>query len=739
MDIDIDCASLHYGMRNISSIETALSDLSSALGGITLDGELSTAGLISKAISTVSAISNTTIPNVKRKLENAKNTLINMDSEAALFFQYVDTGLLDENLNFTAVPLYDQRDYPKIAYSQGSIATSGCGLVSMCMALSYIYNDLITPDKLGAIANRSSSNNEGRMMGAAKAVGAVAKRQDGIYSKELRQLLREGKQVIVLVRNGGHFVLCTGVTDDGRILVNDPYGAWAKSTPYTDAELNKTGGSAWVIDPYANVGNAKTSIGRIKVSNAVVQAINEANSGSGTVKITSKQYIEGVAEATKAKKAKNWKSIIGPTAIELQGGNKRIGGRVSSGAESAVADGLGKSDSSDTDKKTDTSKTDTGSDTTKTDTGSNNNTDSNYSGSNDYGYSYTGGSSSGGSRSSNGSTSKVLEGALATGPTETKPEAEKVTKVTESTTTEKVSESAKIFAKNNEILSRNKTTEETKVPNPTNEEPTRTTSQPTADETAQTTVQTTPTSEPTQSTAAPEPTQEVVQNQPTQVANTSGQPVENIDSQVVQTQEGTAVIANSGENIESYTPPAAAPSPVVNNAEQVVSSAPEPSSILNNYHSTPTTENNVIIEEPLNPRETETVQRPNEPVQTPEEKVTPEKVTEEQVVDEKVPNPTEEDTTRQPVIYDRNEDGEIEEYDADEMYERNKPEIEDEPIISESTEVENTSSSITSQETVETPKKTNNVATAVLTVGAIAGVGAASYATYKAVQKKKNE
>ena len=37
MDIDIDCASLHYGMKNISSVETSLSDLSTGLGVITID------------------------------------------------------------------------------------------------------------------------------------------------------------------------------------------------------------------------------------------------------------------------------------------------------------------------------------------------------------------------------------------------------------------------------------------------------------------------------------------------------------------------------------------------------------------------------------------------------------------------------------------------------------------------------------------------------------------------------
>ena len=723
MDIDIDCASLYYGINNLSSIETSLSDLSSALGGITLDGELTTAGLITKAISTVNNISNTTIPNVKRKLTNAKNILINMDSEAALFFQYIDTGLLDENLNFTDVPLYDQRDYPNIPYSQGSVATSGCGLTAMCMALSYIYNDIITPAELGRIANSSSSNNEGRMMGAAKAVGATVTRTTGIYANELRRLLKEGKQVICLVRNGGHFVLCKGVTDDGRILVNDPYGAWAKTTPYTEAELNKSGGTVWVVDPYANVGNAKTSIGRVKVSSAVTTAIKEANSGSGTVSITSKQYKEGVAEATAAKKAKNWKSIIGPTAIELQGGNQRIGGRVSSGSSSAAAEQL----ATDTEKETDDSSSkNTGTNIDANKTGTNDGGTS-Y---NDGGYTYSGGNSgySGGS-SNNYSSAASLEGALAMGPKATKVTTEKITEpVVETTTSTKetstMSDAAKIFAKNNEILSRNKNTAETNT--------TKVVETTTNTQTSETTpVSTTSNSGTTKTPEAnTEPIKEPVQEVQQTVQTQNEIPKDlNIDAKVVQTDENTAVIGSKDENIQNYTPEVEekVPNPEPEPVEQTVSTEPEPSSILNNYHQETNTESNVVIEEPLNPRETETVQRPNDPVV--------EKTTEENVIEEKVPNPTveeqEENTTRQPVINNENEDGELEEYDAEEMYERNKPDISDEPTVEEKSNI------IKTEPESQPHKKTNNVATAVLTVGAIAGAGAASYAAYKAIKNKQ--
>ncbi len=739
MDIDIDCASLHYGMKNISTIESSLSELASGLSGITLDGELSTAGLITKAISTVSNITNTTIPDVKRKLTNAKNILINMDNEAALFFQYVDTGLLDENLNFTDVPLYDQRNYSNIPYSQGTIASSGCGLTAMCMALSYIYNDLLTPDKLGVIANRSSSNNEGRMLGAAKAVGANVTKQSGIYSKELRQLLKEGKQVVVLVRNGGHFVLCTGITDDGRILVNDPYGAWQKSTPYTDADLNKTGGSAWVIDPYANVGNAKTSIGRMKVSSAVGQAIKEANSGSGTVAITSKKYIDGVNKATAAKNAKNWKSIIGPTAIELQGGNQRIGGRVSSGATSQaaaqVATGPADTTSGNTNSGTDTTSTkatDDSSTSTSSDTSSYSYDNSSYT------YTYSSGSSSHGSSSSGSRTPTLtLEGALAAGPSTntsvSNTTTEKIPVGTEenvSDDTSKMSENAKIFAKNNEILNRGANTVETatvtpeKTSTPVTEEKISSSPTGTSEITVQSSTQTetSPTVE-VQAEVQPEAqqVQEEIQIQP------QTQDIK-METEVVQTGENTAVLGSNNEPIEEQplTPVNNnEPTPVVN--EQPVSPKPEPSSILNNYH--PETINNpVIIEEPVNPREAEPVQRPNEPVAN------------EKVAKEKVPNPVivepKEDTSHQPVISNGNDEGEIEDFDTEEMNERNKPTIEEEPVSSSSVSTDEKPTITESKPPVEPRKKSNNIATAILTVGAITGVGVASYATYKAIKNK---
>ena len=362
--------------------------------------------------------------------------------------------------------------------------------------------------------------------------------------------------------------------------------------------------------------------------------------------------------------------------------------------------------------------------TTTTNTSNNTNNNNNYSNNNNYNY-----SSSRSTRSNTSSTSTT---------TTTSTQTTETTKVDETATqeyTEKVvkeieSESASIFKRNNEILESiygNKPTteqvlEQVDVSSSTVSKPTSVlqTFKP------QTTVTD---NKPEELAQAPEsvPTVEdktsenIVQQQPEIKPDPVVEPINNepvvVSPQPEQNQNVVENITNTGEQI------------ITN--EQPVISAPSETPVVN-----PTPEETVATE-PLNPREAETVQRPNEPIIV-EEKT----VTKEEAVEEKVPNPVEEKpeeySTRQPIIYNKNDDGEYEEYDAEEMYERNKPDIEDESVVSSSTEVDNTSS-ITKEPVVEEPKKTNNIATAAITIGAIAGVGAASYATYKAVKKKENE
>ena len=258
---------------------------------------------------------------VLKKLTNTKNYLINSDREAAYFFQFLETGVLDDNFNFTEVPLYDQQAYGDIWYGGGTVSGSGCGLTAMCMALSYIYNDLITPEELAAGANEAYSL-VGKMERAAEITGTKITSSNQFDRPEnLAGLLEEGKLVVISVNGGSHFVLCTGVTDDGKYLVNDPYGQWQKDRPLTWEEMNKAYGYVWIVDPYENVGNAHTSIGHTSVSQSVIDGIQEMNDSGETVGISNKTYLRNIQRTTAAKVAGEGHYSTVPTTLSLLGEN----------------------------------------------------------------------------------------------------------------------------------------------------------------------------------------------------------------------------------------------------------------------------------------------------------------------------------------------------------------------------------------------------------------------------------
>ena len=320
MDVEIDLGAIHFGLQNAGFLLEDLYALNASLSKAQIsDPELKSASLLRSDLSKMKNMISSA-SDVRNKLQNSKNMLINMDREASLFFQYVDTGVLDENLNFTDVPYLDQTEFGDVGYMGGTIYSGGCGITSMAMALSYINNDILTPKELASLVT-NHYNYESKMVGAADALGIENSKESYIDNNELRQYLAEGKLAIVLVKDNSHFVLCKGVTDDGRILVNDPYGPWQKDHPYTDYDLQRSSSRVWIVDPYENVGNAKTNIGVVHVDNSVVSAINAANESGQTVEITDSRYWKNVSRTTAAQQGGNYTSTIGPTTLSLQGTN----------------------------------------------------------------------------------------------------------------------------------------------------------------------------------------------------------------------------------------------------------------------------------------------------------------------------------------------------------------------------------------------------------------------------------
>ena len=135
------------------------------------------------------------------------------------------------------MPLYDQTDYGNVPYSKGTIATSGCGITCLAMIASYYTGQEWTPDKCAELVNQSGTlpkDNFDRILIAANQLGLNYQVQT---TNELMPALQEGKTAIVLVKNSSHFVVLKGLTEDGKVLVNDPYGPYQTAKDQEGQEL----------------------------------------------------------------------------------------------------------------------------------------------------------------------------------------------------------------------------------------------------------------------------------------------------------------------------------------------------------------------------------------------------------------------------------------------------------------------------------------------------------------------
>ena len=135
----------------------------------------------------------------------------------------------EEPVIINSVPRYNQNDYPHIPYSQGSVATSGCGITCLAMVATYLLNEEHLPDECGLAYNKTAYDNASRMENGIRDLGLAY--MGKVYTKaDTIAALEEGKILIALVNdtsiftNYGHFIVLTGINEDGKYTVNDPNG-----------------------------------------------------------------------------------------------------------------------------------------------------------------------------------------------------------------------------------------------------------------------------------------------------------------------------------------------------------------------------------------------------------------------------------------------------------------------------------------------------------------------------------
>ena len=161
-------------------------------------------------------------------------------------------------------PLYNQNDYKGVPFGNGDVASSGCGISCAAMVISKYTGETVTPDMLASEYNIRGLSNAQRMEEALEGYGITYAnnwRADGTFDEgvnvyhydDVKQKIEQGYTAIILMNEGdftgaGHFVLATGVTDDGKLLINDPNGN------------NYTKGNSTLNDGFANGFNDSTIV-----------------------------------------------------------------------------------------------------------------------------------------------------------------------------------------------------------------------------------------------------------------------------------------------------------------------------------------------------------------------------------------------------------------------------------------------------------------------------------------------
>lgn len=132
------------------------------------------------------------------------------------------------------VPQYFQTDYPDKRYGTGSIADSGCNMTALAMVASYLTDHAYYPDELADGLAHFIGNNYERLEYGSDLL-QLSWEKAGNFHDAVRAL-KEGKVVIAVMNHkslfttGQHFIVLTGISEDGLIWVNDPnannYEAW---------------------------------------------------------------------------------------------------------------------------------------------------------------------------------------------------------------------------------------------------------------------------------------------------------------------------------------------------------------------------------------------------------------------------------------------------------------------------------------------------------------------------------
>ena len=166
-----------------------------------------------------------------------------------------------ERGHYDTVPNYYETDYPDIRFGSGSFADYGSGVTSAAMVATYLTGYEYRPDQLAAWFSNYIGNQIQILEYISDELRLPWERAGNFHIA--LQALRDGKVVIALMDSdsgfttGQHFIVLTGVNEEGKIWVNDPnrnnYELWnlknAFQEGFREGDILCGYAGAWIYDP----------------------------------------------------------------------------------------------------------------------------------------------------------------------------------------------------------------------------------------------------------------------------------------------------------------------------------------------------------------------------------------------------------------------------------------------------------------------------------------------------------
>ncbi|MBQ6538939.1 MAG: C39 family peptidase [Bacilli bacterium] len=150
---------------------------------------------------------------------------------------------------------YYQGDYNN-PYSEGTIATSGCGPTSAAMALTYITGKEVSPVETAEFGNGDYTCSEGTYwtyFGDVSAKYGVKCNEEHVSADNIKKGLSDGKPVIISMGPGhftsaGHFIVLRSIDGDGNVKVADPASKERSSETWSLDTIVSEGKEIWTFN-----------------------------------------------------------------------------------------------------------------------------------------------------------------------------------------------------------------------------------------------------------------------------------------------------------------------------------------------------------------------------------------------------------------------------------------------------------------------------------------------------------